>query len=75
MTSEKACNWGMKYLSVIGYGEVSFIECTKEKVEALDVIMDKYARGKKFEFPESALKEIEVFKIKVVEITGKKSEG
>lgn len=71
--NEKACNWGMKYFSVIGSGEVVFIESTTGKVQALDVIMEKYAGEKKFEFPESALSGIEVFQIKIVHMTGKKS--
>jgi len=37
--SEKACNWGMNFRSVIGFGKASFIENIEEKQEALGIIM------------------------------------
>lgn len=73
VTSEKACNWGMKFQSVIGQGNVIFVEDQNEKAEALGVIMEKYAGKQKFEFPEASLKAVSVFKIKIEEMTGKKS--
>jgi len=40
---EKACSWGMKYKSVIGFGQAYFIEEAGEKRKALDILMKKYS--------------------------------
>lgn len=68
-----ACNWGMKYRSVIGYGRASFIEDPEEKRRALDVIMAQYADGA-FEYSEKAFGEALVIKVEIKSMTGKKSD-
>jgi uncharacterized protein len=40
---QKACFWGMKYVSVIGFGQAFFIEDNIGKRKALDILMKKYA--------------------------------
>lgn len=73
--SEIACNWGMKYYSVIGFGKANFIEDIEEKKKSLDIIMRKYSENnnKSFEYSKSALDKTIVIKIELTEITGKKS--
>jgi nitroimidazol reductase NimA-like FMN-containing flavoprotein (pyridoxamine 5'-phosphate oxidase superfamily) len=73
--SEIACNWGMKYYSVIGSGKAYFIEDTEEKEKVLDIIMQKYSANdaKSFEYSPSALANTTVINVKLTEITGKKS--
>jgi nitroimidazol reductase NimA-like FMN-containing flavoprotein (pyridoxamine 5'-phosphate oxidase superfamily) len=70
---ELICNWGMKYLSVIGKGQVKFITENDEKKKALDIIINKYAKGAAQDFSESSMDKIEVFRVEILEITGKKS--
>jgi nitroimidazol reductase NimA-like FMN-containing flavoprotein (pyridoxamine 5'-phosphate oxidase superfamily) len=71
--SAKACNWGVNYRSIIGEGEVTFIEEEKEKIKALNIIMQKYAGNQKFEFLPASLQEVTVFKLTINSLTGKKS--
>ncbi len=71
--SKIACNWGMKYYSVIGSGKAYFIEDIKEKKNALDIIMQKYSDKESFEYSKSALDKTIVIKAELTEITGKKS--
>jgi uncharacterized protein len=74
LKSEIACNWGMKYMSVIGEGYAYFIEDSKKKVEALDIIMAKYSENDsqgRFVYSETALNQIVVIKVQVTELTGK----
>jgi nitroimidazol reductase NimA-like FMN-containing flavoprotein (pyridoxamine 5'-phosphate oxidase superfamily) len=72
--SETACNWGMKYYSVIGFGKASFIEDIQEKRKALDIIMKKYSGNTKlFEYSENTLKQTAIIKVQISKITGKKS--
>jgi nitroimidazol reductase NimA-like FMN-containing flavoprotein (pyridoxamine 5'-phosphate oxidase superfamily) len=70
--SEKACNWGIKFRSVIGFGKASFVDNIEEKQEALGIIMQNYT-DKKFLFPEEKLNRTLVVRIDIEQITGKKS--
>jgi len=42
-TLSKTCDWGMRYQSVIGFGEYEFAESAAEKRQWLDVIFSHYA--------------------------------
>ena len=70
--SENACEWGMKYQSVIGFGKASFVNDQEQKRKALDLIMHKYS-GKSFRMPESAIDRTAVIKIDIATMTGKQS--
>jgi len=67
-----ACDWGMKFRSVIGYGRASLIEDSDAKRQALDVIMAQYADGP-FEYSEKAFGKTLVIKVEIESMTGKKS--
>lgn len=74
-TSENACNWGMKYYSVIGFGKAHFVEDINEKKKFLDIIMQKYSnkQDKSFEYSKSALDKTALIKVEIENLTGKKS--
>ena len=72
-TGKAACDWGMKYRSVIGYGRASFIEDPEEMRKALDIIMRQYADGD-FEYSEKVFGKALVIKVDIQSMTGKKSE-
>ena len=77
--SENPCNWGMKYLSVIGSGKAHLIDDISGKKEALDIIMAKHSPKslesdeKSFEYSEQSLNNVLVIRVEVEEITGKTS--
>jgi nitroimidazol reductase NimA-like FMN-containing flavoprotein (pyridoxamine 5'-phosphate oxidase superfamily) len=79
VTSKIPCNWGMRYLSVIGSGKAHFLHELADKKEALDLIMNKYSPGtsshpeKTFQYSDEALNSVIVIKVEIEEITGKKS--
>jgi hypothetical protein len=70
--ANKACDWGMKYKSVIGFGKAVFIEDAELKRKALDVIMQQYSEGT-FEYPEEAIKNTTIIKVEIESMTGKQS--
>jgi nitroimidazol reductase NimA-like FMN-containing flavoprotein (pyridoxamine 5'-phosphate oxidase superfamily) len=70
--SDKACNWGIEYKSVIGFGRTSFVEDGESKRKALDVIMGQYP-DRHFEFPPPMLKAVAVIKVEIESMTGKRS--
>jgi len=65
-----ACSYGMKYKSVVVYGEVEFIEDYDEKVKAMNVIMKQYTK-KEFSYNAPAIRNVKVFKVIIKEMTGK----
>jgi len=77
--SENPCNWGMKYLSVIGSGKAHLIDDILGKKEALDIIMAKYSLKsiesdeQLFEYSENSLNNVLVIEVEIEEITGKTS--
>ena len=69
---DEACNYSMKYESVIGSGIASVVDDFSEKEKALTLIMKQYSSDKEFSFPEKAVNAVTVFKIEVSEYTAKR---
>ena len=69
--SESPCKSGYYYSSIIGFGEVMFIEPDEEKGEALSVLV-KHQSGKDATFTAEQVKSVCVFKIVSTDFTGKK---
>jgi len=70
--SENACDWGMIYQSVIGFGRAKFIEDPNEKRNALGIIMAHYS-NERFDFPEHKVKATAVIKVEIESMTGKQA--
>ncbi|MCL1976620.1 MAG: pyridoxamine 5'-phosphate oxidase family protein [Candidatus Bathyarchaeota archaeon] len=68
---EVLCNSGYWFGSVIGYGEVTFIEDAEEKCRALS-IMFKHQTDRDVTFTTKQAKSVCVFKIVSTDFTGKK---
>lgn len=72
--SESPCSYGMKYMSVTGFGFAYFIDDSIDKIEALNILMDKYSNNedfKKYEYSETMLNEVVVVRIEITKLTGK----
>lgn len=67
------CHWSSQYRSIIGYGTVRFIENLEEKKKALQVLVNHYAAGSSYEFPEEELRRVTVFSLLIDRMTGKRS--
>jgi nitroimidazol reductase NimA-like FMN-containing flavoprotein (pyridoxamine 5'-phosphate oxidase superfamily) len=67
-----ACDWGMKYRSVIGFGRAVIIEDPEGKRKALEIIIAQYAAGA-YDFSDTALKGTTVIKVEISSMTGKQS--
>ena len=71
---EKACDWGMNYSSVVGYGRISIVTDEKERIEGLDHIMVHYGSNGVHSYNEKLLPKTTVLKLEISEMTGKKNE-
>ena len=72
--SKRSCDWGMNYMSVVGEGYAHFIEDSKKRIEALDIIMSKYSNNESmtsFEYSKTALNKVALIKIEVTLLSGK----
>ena len=70
--ADKACKWGMKYQSVIGFGRAVLVENIEEKQKGLNIIMNHYS-DRNWQFPDKAIEKIAVIKIEIETMTGKYS--
>jgi nitroimidazol reductase NimA-like FMN-containing flavoprotein (pyridoxamine 5'-phosphate oxidase superfamily) len=68
----EACSWSASYESVIGYGRISEMPRTEDKVYALDQIMLKYS-GRKWNYNQSLLESVKVWCVEIDSLTGKRS--
>ncbi len=69
---QKACKWDVKFKSVIGQGRASIIRDNKEKLEALDLLLDRFA-GTPGEYGEKAVDSTTIIKVEITSLTGKKA--
>jgi len=67
-----ACDWGVEYKSVIGYGKAVFLSDPDEKRQAFDIIMAQYS-DQAFDYSDNMLEKTLVIKIEIERMTGKKS--
>ena len=71
--ADKACEWGMQYKSVVGFGQASFLEDYESKRQALDIIMKQYS-GESSAYPETKLKHTVIIKVEIEQMTGKQAQ-
>jgi uncharacterized protein len=68
----KGCDWGMKYRSVIGYGNISIISSKEDKTAGMNSIMKHYGGGKEFTFDDAVFEKTTILRLDITEMTGKK---
>ena len=69
---DNACQWGVSFYSVIGFGTVHELTNREDKVLGLEQIMRQYS-DQKWRFDERMLEQVRVWSIEVEQITGKRS--
>ena len=72
LQSEKPCDWGMRYRSIIGTGVITKVVEPEEKTAVLDTIMRHYQyKGESPHYDEAILKRTVVLMLTVDKISGK----
>lgn len=69
----RPCNWTSRYTSIIGYGKATVVNDPKHKKDALNIIVDHYAPGTTYTYPEENVEKVTILKVKITQMTGKKS--
>jgi len=69
---ENACDWSVRFQSVVGHGKISLLESAAEKQRGLDLFMAQYSADK-FNYPDKMIRATAVFKLVIDEMTVKQS--
>lgn len=69
--SERACDWTMKYSSVMGDGKMTIIHDPKEKIQALNILMRDYGGNDEYEYSDEMIERIGIMKLEIKNISGK----
>ncbi|MDH3343862.1 MAG: pyridoxamine 5'-phosphate oxidase family protein [Desulfobacteraceae bacterium] len=70
--ADNACEWGMKYKSVIGFGKAYFVDGFEAKCAAMDIIMQQYS-DETFDYPKTKVKNTVFIRVEIEHMTGKQS--
>jgi len=73
--SDIACDWSMKYRSVVGTGRAVFITERGEKERALDIIMAHYSQNRVWAYREPSLEKACIIRVAIEEISGRESDS
>jgi len=72
ITGEQACDWSIRYQSVVGFGTIALLESAEEKRLGLDRLMAHYSEDD-FSYPDKMIQATAVFKLEIGEMTAKQS--
>lgn len=66
ITGEKACDYTFDFVSIIGSGQIEFINSSEDKKTALNLMMKHQSGLSDFDYPESKLNGIKVYRLIVL---------
>ncbi|MDD2533563.1 MAG: pyridoxamine 5'-phosphate oxidase family protein [Eubacteriales bacterium] len=72
VVGERACDYSMKYESLIGNGVIDLITDPDEKIDGLTVLMHQYSSRTDWTFDEKVLARTHVLRIRVSDFTAKR---
>lgn len=67
-----SCDWGMRYSSVIGYGNIYVLIEKEAKLAGLNCIMEHYGATGSFSYDNKVFERTTILRLDIEEITGKK---
>ncbi len=73
VASKAACDVGMRFRSVVGFGEVSFVEDAAERTRVLRLFILKYTPKLSTEMPAHEIAKTVVWRVAMERLTGKRS--
>ncbi len=69
---KKSCDWGMKFKSIIGYGNISIVTKKEEKIKGLGCIMNHYGEEGEHFYDDKVFEKTTILRLDILEISGKK---
>jgi len=71
--SDIACNYGTRYRSIIGMGNIFMVNEFDKKVDALKIIMKQHTGRSEWDFDAARVNRIHILEIHIEDLTGKVS--
>jgi nitroimidazol reductase NimA-like FMN-containing flavoprotein (pyridoxamine 5'-phosphate oxidase superfamily) len=71
--ADKPCDFSVKFRSVIGFGKAVFVEDYKEKLAALNIIMEHYTGKSDYQFEDKPVELAQIIKVEITSMIGKRS--
>ena len=69
---QEACEWGMRYRSVIAFGKAYLVDDIEARRDALQLLMAHYS-DRRFSFPDAVVQRTAVIRVVIESVTGKQS--
>jgi uncharacterized protein len=69
---KKSCDCGMKFSSLVGYGNISIVDEKEEKLKGLNCIVGHYGGEGENSFNEKVMERTTVLRLEILEISAKK---
>jgi hypothetical protein len=69
---EIACDYGMRYKSVVGWGNIEIITDGEEKRQGLNHLMSHYSGKTDFSYEKGILDKMLLLRLNIIKMTGKK---
>lgn len=68
---ERACDFTMKYSSVVGYGSISIVDSEEEREAGLNIIMKQYTGREGYSFNQATMSRTVILRLEISEISCK----
>jgi uncharacterized protein len=69
---KRACDWGMRFTSIIGYGNIIEVTEKDERISGLNCIMSHYSDIGEYIFDDTVFEQTTILRLKILEISAKK---
>jgi nitroimidazol reductase NimA-like FMN-containing flavoprotein (pyridoxamine 5'-phosphate oxidase superfamily) len=69
---KRSCDWGMRFSSIIGYGNISILTEKEAKKTGLNCIMEHYGGKGEYVYDEKVLEQTSILRLEIREMTGKR---
>jgi uncharacterized protein len=69
---KRSCDWGMRFTSIIGFGNIFVVEEKDEKITGLNSIMEHYGGGGEYIYDEKVFEQTTILRLQIKQMTGKK---
>jgi uncharacterized protein len=66
------CDWGMKFSSIIGYGNIVIVTNRDERLSGMNCIMEHYGGRGEYVYNEGVFEQTTLLRLDILEMTGKR---
>ena len=67
----RSCDWGMKYSSIVGYGNIHIVKGKEERTAGMDSIMTHYGGPELNDYDSKVMEHTTILRLDILEIAGK----